>query len=183
MGVMTAKTHAVFRARMAWSLPAVWSIAQFLCEHSGLTVMIHQTKVAETWKEHKQFSDQGDIIIVNDQQNTRSIYEVKRLMEKNDAAEFTDMASWPEHYNGYMVDSCYSFDNKSKEPAVYFTVNAAMTHFGAVSVRKTKDFWTVRGKLDKEQKIDKRYYYCPLHLVKFGEIFHGLKQETPQEKS
>jgi Rieske Fe-S protein len=183
MGVMTKATHAVFKTRMAWSLPAVWLMAQYLCEQWGLTVMIRQTKVAKTWQEHKRFSDLGDIIIVNNEQQTQTVCEVKRLMEKNDASNFTSALTWPEHYHGYMVDSCKSFDGKGKKPSLYFTVNASMTHYGCVIVSDTQEFWTIKKKLDKEQNIDKPYYYCPLHLVKFGEILHGLKQEAPQKES
>jgi len=165
---MTKETHAVFQERMRYSLPAVWKIAQFVCEHKNKTVMLRPTKIAATYQERKKFKDRGDITIVGESQEWT--YEVKRLQPQNDAANFTDLASWPEHYHGYMVDSCYSFDNKDKKPSVYFTVNAPMTHFGAVVVQTTEEFWTTKGKLDKEMGIDKRYYYCPQHLVIFGEI-------------
>jgi hypothetical protein len=168
MGVMTKATHAIFQARMEYSIPAVWKMAQFICEKKDRTIQIRPTKVAKTWKEAKKFSDQGDIIVIDKEQGREIIYEVKRLSANNKAADFTNELDWKQ--NGYMVDSCYSFDNKPAKPAVYFTVNAAMTHYGVVNVRATCESWTVRKILDREMEIEKDYLYCPINLVKFGEI-------------
>jgi hypothetical protein len=143
--------------------------------------MIRPTKVAKTWKEHKKFSDLGDIVVIDKEQGREYIYEVKRLTPRNRSADFIGESTW--RHSGYMVDSCYSFNNKSSKPAVYFTVNAPMTHYGVVNVHLTRDAWTVRNMYDREMEIDKDYFYCPINLVKFGEINNEYEQEAPQKET
>jgi hypothetical protein len=131
---------------------AVWRVARWLVER-GNNVTVRATHVRDTLENMADFSDEGDIEIVQR-------VEVKRRPD----IEFRSRETFP--YDSIIVDVAHAWDRARPKPFTYIILNASRT-YAAIVRGETFKWWTKTKKRDRFKKRDRTFYECPIEHVTF----------------
>ena len=147
--------HADFQDRLSRSSGAVIALAEhFHCEK--LKVVIPPVFISPTRAENPQYTDDGDLWIINDHQ------EELRVEVKWSGRDFIN--SWP--YQLMWVMDSETWDKMETKPFAVFTVNKACTHAGVIDT-DTFDEWSKKESYDKVRECVDLVYGCPVELVQW----------------
>jgi len=129
---------------------AVQVAAEWL-RSSGYPVIVRPTFVRPTAEERRQYSDGGDLEILQR-------VEVKQRPE----IDFKDPRDFP--FSSIIVDVCHAYDQARPKPHAYMILNASLSAAFVVKC-STRRQWSRVERTARGRARD--YYECPLNLTEF----------------
>lgn len=146
----------------AWqSLPALFF------RLNKLHVEIPQLSIRENIEQADQWIQTVDLIV-----------EGVHLEVKSRNESFTSPATFP--YDTILVDTCKSYDTKTKKPMAYIMISRPTGAMLALPSVKP-DKWTTCLKYDRVRKIRDKFYLAPRELLRPMDVLIKAIQKASQQ--
>jgi hypothetical protein len=123
----------------------------------GYPVVIRPTFVRPTVSEMLEYSDSGDLEIIQR-------VEVKQRVD----IDFSGAGDFP--YETVIVDACHCYDNSRPKPYAYIIFNASLSGALIVNVRETVSQWVKVEKKDRKKNRVRKFYECPVSAARFVDV-------------
>lgn len=145
-----------FERDLADSDLAVMKIADFL-RSKGYPVMVPPVRVRESIEEMSEYSDDGDLFLL------------QRIEVKRRGIAFNTKEEFERQYKTVIVDVCHAWDKAVPKPVAYYILNKAGT-CALVVRRNTSEHWRKVTKMDRVKRRQRSFYECPVELCDFVRI-------------